>query len=388
MTTTPLRAHAWRRVRRLLAVRLDNLGDVLMATPALAALRRGLPAAHITLLGSPPAEALRGHLDAVDEIIGAAVPWMPAREPAADTLELVCRLAAERYDAAVVFTTCTQSALPAALACTMAGIPLRLAHSRENAYGLLSDRVAETDRVEDGMRHEVARQLALVASVGFTTGDTRLRFRVRDSDRAATRERLRGLAIDGPYAVVHPGASAASRRYPVESFAAALRQVASRHDLHWVIAGQGDDAPLVAGLEASLPPSVRRTVVAGSTLGELAALLEGARVVVANNSGPMHLAAAVGTPIVVAYALTNPQHTPWGVPARVLSHAVDCRHCLKSSCPEGHHRCLVCVRPDEVAAAASSLLALESGAARGATGPSIAESAPARPPSARSLLQT
>lgn len=376
----PRRDAAWRGVRRLLAVRLDNLGDVLMATPALAALRRGLPDARITLLGSPAAEGLRGHLDAVDEIVTAAVPWMPAREPTASTLGLVQRLADAQHDAAVIFTTCTQSALPAALLCTMAGIPLRLAHSRENAYGLLSDRVPETDRVEDGMRHEVQRQLALVGHVGFAAGDARLRFRVREADRSAVRARLHALGIDGPYAVVHPGASAPSRRYPVESMAAAVRIAAGGHAVHWVIAGQGDDAPRVAALATALPADVCRSVVDGATLGELAALLEGARLLVGNNSGPMHLAAAVGTPTVVAYALTNPQHTPWGVPARVLSHPVACRHCLKSVCPEGHHRCLRGVRPDEMAAAATSLLALSPGAARGPgpAGTAVADRLPLR----------
>jgi ADP-heptose:LPS heptosyltransferase len=74
-------------------------------------------------------------------------------------------------------------------------------------------------------------------------------------------------------------------------------------------------------------------------------------VLLANNNGPVHIAAAVGTPIVVLYALTNPQHTPWGVPHRVLSHDVPCRNCYKSVCPEGHHDCLRRVTPTEVAAA-------------------------------------
>ena len=71
----------------------------------------------------------------------------------------------------------------------------------------------------------------------------------------------------------------------------------------------------------------------------------------ANNTGPVHIAAAVGTPVVDLYALTNPQHTPWGVPNRVLFHDVPCKYCYKSVCPQGHHDCLRLVRPEDVVTA-------------------------------------
>ncbi|HEX7636960.1 MAG TPA: glycosyltransferase family 9 protein, partial [Burkholderiaceae bacterium] len=90
---------------------------------------------------------------------------------------------------------------------------------------------------------------------------------------------------------------------------------------------------------------------------ELGALVARARLVLTNNSGPAHLAAALGTPVVDLYALTNPQHTPWQVPARVLSHDVPCRHCLRSRCPQGHHACLLGVPPQAAADAALALLA-------------------------------
>jgi ADP-heptose:LPS heptosyltransferase len=97
------------------------------------------------------------------------------------------------------------------------------------------------------------------------------------------------------------------------------------------------------------------------TLGELAALVAGAQVTVCNNSGPSHISAALGTPVVVLYALTNPQHTPWKVKARVLNHDVPCRNCLKSSCPQLHHDCLLKVEPEDVAVAALELLQLQHG---------------------------
>jgi ADP-heptose:LPS heptosyltransferase len=89
----------------------------------------------------------------------------------------------------------------------------------------------------------------------------------------------------------------------------------------------------------------------------MAALLASAPLLISNNSGPVHIAAAVGTPVVDLYALTNPQHTPWRVPSRVLSHDVPCRWCYRSICPEGHQNCLRLVEASEVAAAARELFA-------------------------------
>jgi lipopolysaccharide heptosyltransferase II len=368
------RAEAWRQVRRLLAVRLDNLGDLLMTTPALAALHESLPGVQLTLLGSPSALAAAPHLPMVDTVWSSAMPWTAqgwAQQRAATTpvgeaeKALVTRLARGGFDAAVIFTVCTQSALPAALLCRMAGIPLRLAHCRENPYGLLSDWLPETDRIADGMRHEVQRQLALVASIGCTTGDERLRFAVLEADRAAVARRLAasGIAPGQPYAVLHPGATAATRRWPAARFGQVAAELARRHGVAVVLAGDGPDLPGVvtalheAAREGGASPRAPLVSLAGVLgLGELAALIDSAQVLVANNSAPAHLASALGTPVVSLYALTNPQHTPWRVPAQVLSHDVPCRWCLKSVCPQQHHDCLRGVQPQRVVEAVLKLL--------------------------------
>jgi ADP-heptose:LPS heptosyltransferase len=93
------------------------------------------------------------------------------------------------------------------------------------------------------------------------------------------------------------------------------------------------------------------------SLGELGALIGQSALLLANNSGPAHIAAALRTPVVDLYALTNPQHMPWRTASRVLFHDVPCRNCFKSVCPEGHHACLRGVAPAQVALAALELLA-------------------------------
>lgn len=352
----------WGRARRVLLVRLDNLGDVLMSTPAFAAVRESLPQASLTLLAAPAAWALAPHLGPwLDEVIAFDAPWVKAGDAALprarDALggaerALLRRLGRAHFDAAIVFTVCTQSALPAALLCRMAGIPLRLAHARENPYGLLSHWVPDSDQIAPDMRHEVRRQLDLVATVGLRTADERLRFRLDPADAAPLARRLAaaGLAPGQDYVLLHPGASAPSRRYPVALLAdAATRLARAGAPALVACAGPGEEALLQQLCQAMPQPPHR--LDGELSLGELAQLIAGARLLVANNSGPVHLAAALGTPVVDLYALTNPQHTPWQVPARVLSQDVPCRNCLKSICPQGHQRCLTGVAPERVARA-------------------------------------
>jgi lipopolysaccharide heptosyltransferase II len=361
----PTRHRRWRDVRRLLALRTDNLGDLLMTTPALAALREGLPRAHITLLGSPSGAAMAPHLPMVDEVWTCRPPWMPGCDddgaaPGQAEQALVERLAAGNFDAAVIFTVCTQSALPAALVCRMAGIGQRLAHCRENPYALLTDWVPDRDVVADGMRHEVARQLALVAAIGCTTADDALRFPVSAADQRRARVRLAAEGVDGtrPFVLLHPGATAASRRWPAERFG---RVAAAMAQCGWpaVLCGGADERALLSEARAAMAQqgAAPAPIVDGDlSLGELAALIDAAALLIANNSAPAHLAAALGTPVVDLYALTNPQHTPWRGRSRVLSHDVPCRWCLKSVCPEGHHACLRNVDEAAVVDAAQALL--------------------------------
>ncbi|MDB5308000.1 MAG: glycosyl transferase [Gemmataceae bacterium] len=347
----------WDDVGRVLAVRLDAMGDLLMTGPAVRALAR--PGRRVTLLTSPAGAAAAALLPGVDGVLVYEAPWVKTTAPRASSradLDLVGRLARERFDAGVVFTVYSQNPLPAALVLTLAEIPRRLAHCRENPYQLLTHWVRETEP-EGGVRHEVRRQLDLVAAVGYRTADERMRVAIPAEAGAHVRQTLRWLELDGggPWAVVHPGASAPSRRYPPGLFARACRELVRAHGVRLVFTGDAAEQPLVDEVrEAMDAPS---DCLAGElTLGEMAALLAAAPLLIANNTGPVHLAAAVGCPVVDLYALTNPQHTPWMVPHRVLNHDVPCRWCYRSVCPQEHHDCLRRVDPAVVVRAALELL--------------------------------
>ncbi|KVE24505.1 glycosyl transferase [Burkholderia singularis] len=358
---------AWERARRILCVRLDNLGDVLMTTPAMRALKESGAGRALTLLTSRTGAALADHLPMVDDVWTYDAPWVKHQDacgdPAADR-GMIDKLQAGRFDAAVIFTVYSQSPLPAAMMCWLAGIPLRLAHCRENPYQLLSDRVPETEP-HARVRHEVARQLALVRSVGANTSDWRMTFEPGDAARRALHARLRGALqragspgrpdpARARWLVVHPGASAASRRWPAERFGDAAARLASRFD-GIAVTGSVSERALVDAVCERVGP--RALPLAGVlSLGELGALIETAELLLSNNSGPVHLAAALGTPVVDLYALTNPQHTPWRVPHRALNADVPCRNCYRSVCNQPGHPCLLGVSVDDVVHAMHALL--------------------------------
>ncbi|USX23249.1 lipopolysaccharide heptosyltransferase II [Oxalobacteraceae bacterium OTU3REALA1] len=363
---------AWSGATRILCVRLDNMGDVLMCTPAMRALVQALPGSRLTLLASPVAAAVARFIPELHDVLTYSAPWVKGCMPADadETREFVGQLRASCFDGAVIFSSFSQSALPAALLCFQAGIPLRLAHCRENPYQLLTDWVRDPEP-EQGIRHEVLRQLSLVAHIGCRADNERLSFAVRDADLEWMRWRLRSVLAGAarPWVLMHPGASASSRRYPAAHWAGVVRRLTTEQGVQVVLSGEAGDAELIAAI-------IRESGVSGASawmgasahslageldLGKLGAAIALAPLFVSNNTGPAHIAAALGTPVVELYALTNPQHTPWQVESRVLFHDVPCRYCYKSVCPQGHHQCLAGVEPGRVAAAVRSLLAIRPG---------------------------
>jgi ADP-heptose:LPS heptosyltransferase len=351
----------WRGARRILAVRLDNLGDVLVTTPAIHAIRESLPEASITLLAGPVgAQAGRLNPD-IAEVIVYEAPWMDpwhrlpqdrAREEGAITA-----VRAGQFDGAVIFTSFRQSPLPSAYLCYLADIPLRLATSIDGPGSLLTTRHKHPER----MMHEVERGLDLVGELGFPTAPTPLVLRAPDEARAEIADCVGGSDDERPLVVIHPGCSMPARTYPWESFAAVAGLLVERLGARVIITGSDAETALVERVVGTVPPLARDSVRPAAGLLSfpgLCALIERADLVVTNNTGPMHVAAAVQTPVVALFALTNPpeQWGPWRVPHRLLNHDVPCRLCYSRVCPTTHG-CLRLVTPDDVLAAASELLA-------------------------------
>jgi lipopolysaccharide heptosyltransferase II len=349
----------WQKAKNILCVRLDSIGDVLMTTPAIRAIKENLPDAQVTLLTSP-AGAVAGRLvPEVDDVMVYEAPWMkatPPRENSSQDEIFLRNLKKRSFDAAVIFTVYSQNPLPAAFLCYLADIPLRLAHCHENSYQLLTDCVNDPEPAKK-IRHEVRRQLDLVAAVGFSVRDECMSIRITKNGEQVVEKIVAQMNLsDGQkLIVIHPGATAASRRYSPRSFAEVARRMVRESNCHLFFTGSKEEAAIIDEIRSDLP--LQTTSLAGALDFEsLVALIARADLLIVNNTGPAHIAAAVGTPVVDLYALTNPQHTPWAVPCRVLFHDVPCKFCYKSVCPKGHHECLELVSPEAVVEAAHELL--------------------------------
>ncbi|NJO75503.1 MAG: lipopolysaccharide heptosyltransferase II [Leptolyngbyaceae cyanobacterium RM1_406_9] len=350
---------AWDNAKNILCVRLDTIGDVIMTTPAMRALKASQPTRRITLLTSSAGSVVAPLIPDLDDLIIYDSPWLKATAPRINSspeYEMIERLRQANFDAAVIFTVYSQNPLPSAFLCYMAGIPLRLAHCHENPYQLLTNWIKDPEP-DQFTRHEVRRQLDLVASVGSEIADQRMSLKVPETARIRVLRQLQelGINLEHPWIVIHPGATALSRRYPPERFAVVADQLVQRYGIPVIFTGTEPEQELVASICQDMSVT-SHSLVGCLNLGELTALLDIAPLLISNNTGPVHIAAAVGTPVVDLYALTNPQHTPWEVPNRVLFHDVPCRICYKSICPEGHYHCLRLVEPETVVEAALELL--------------------------------
>ena len=327
----------------VLAVRLDNEGDVLLAGPAIRALAHG--ADRVTLLCGPRGRRAAELLPGVDSLIVWRAPWIdPEPEPVdrAAVEALVGELAALRLDAAVIFGSFHQSPLPTALVLRMAGVPFVAATSLDYPGALLDVR----HRIPDDV-HEVERSLDLAAAAGFQlpAGDHGALAIART---APARER-------GEHVVVHPGASVPARAWAPERNAELVQALVASGQRVVVTGGPGEEelTAAVAG-----PPDERVSDLGGRTsFAELAEVLASARCAVVGNTGPAHLAAAVGTPVVSLYAPTVPavRWRPWRVSHELLYVDVPCAGCRARECPVPGHPCLGELTVEQVLAAVERL---------------------------------
>ncbi|MFC0528964.1 glycosyltransferase family 9 protein [Phytohabitans kaempferiae] len=338
----------WGGLRRILVVRPDNLGDVVMAGPALRALHQAAPEARLDLLVAPAGAGIAPLVPYVDRVLAASVSWQqldPDEVPPDRDRRLVRRLAGGRYDAAVLLTSFSQSPWPAAYLCRMAGVPVRVGASKEfGGAGLTHWVPAPPDDV-----HQVDRMLHLLERVGVPRPDRRLRLDLPGSARAEARDALaeRGVPPGEPYAVLLPGASCAARRYPPDRYARVARLLADDGP-RVVVAGSTREAALVAEVAGDTAvPLAGRLSVPG-----LAGLIAGSAVVVCNNSGGAHLASALGRPVVLLFAGTEQaaQYAPRFTPATVLTVPTRCAPCRQLTCPYALE-CLD-IPPERVAAEA------------------------------------
>ncbi len=332
---------------RVLCVRLDSAGDMLIAGPAVRAVATG--ADEVVMLAGPLGEQAARLLPGLDEVLVWECPWILADAPPVDREQvddLVHEIAVRDFDRALVFTSFHQSPLPTALLLRLAGIPWVGAISEDYPGSLLD------------LRHRLSRDLpeperalSLARAAGFDLpagDDGRLRLRAPLPDVA-------DLVGAGSYVVLHPGTSVPARAWPVQRYAETARALAAAgHRV--VVTGAASERHLTAEAAAGVA-----TDLGGRTdLAALAGVLAGAEAVVVGNTGPAHLTAAVGTPVVSLFAPTVPARrwAPYGVPHVLLGDQLaPCRDSRARHCPVAGHPCLAGVSSHDVLAALGQLAA-------------------------------
>jgi lipopolysaccharide heptosyltransferase II len=306
----------------ILCIRPDNMGDIIMSGPAIRALKQSF-GARITLLASPMGRPVTPLVPAIDETIVAGLPWTPAKAGPSELSGLVNLLQSKKFDLAVIFTVYSQSPLPAALLCWQAGIPARAAWCRENPYALLTHWLPDPEPYQT-IRHQVERDLLLVRHLGADTADRRLSLK-QDPDATRTLDaRLKTLSLDRSkdYIVLHPGVSEQRREYPLEGWIELARKLHAQTQLPLLVTGGAAEREKTEQLVAEAGKGIH-SLAGVLTLAESVALISHGRLLITVNTIASHIAAAVGTPVFVLYAMTNPQHTPWQADGKVFPFGVD-----------------------------------------------------------------
>lgn len=346
---------------RLLVRGVNWLGDAVMSTPALRRLREANPRGHLAVLTPAKlADLYAGH-PAVNEVL----PFQPGDSP----WVIGRRLRSGRYTEALVLPNSPRSALE----CLFAGVPRRIGVGRGIRRWLLTDPVSPRPEsvpmrrpsrreIEDRLAgrcppfrpppaaHQSLEYLHLAAALGASWEPVAPSLVVSDGEVAAVRARF-GLESEVPWLGLNAGAEyGPAKRWPADRFAATAQWVHSRTGARWVLFGGRNDAAVAGGIADQVPGSVN--LAGRTTLRELMAALSVCALLLTNDTGPMHVAAALGLPVVVPFGSTSPELTGPGRPGdprhRLIRQEVACAPCFLRECPIDF-RCLLGITPERVA---------------------------------------
>ena len=374
--------------RRILVRGVNWLGDAVMTMPALCRLREAHPVAHITLLTPTKlADLWREHpaLDAVLTVAPGDARWEVAR-----------RVREGRFDTGLLFPTSLRSALEL----WMAGVPERIGYGGQGRSplltralplpsGILRTHKASAVQVRlalrasrpsplgntDAPRHQIHRYLALAATLGASSQPLAPRIDVAAAAVEALAARFGLGEPDGPLFGLNPGAGhGPAKCWPPENFIAAALEIRRRTGCRWVILGGPGDVDRAGRIATAIQENADHTGptrrgqpvvwnLAGAThIPDLCATLKLCRLLLTNDTGPMHVAAAVGTPVVAIFGSTSPTLTGPGLPGDprhiLLSTPSACAPCFRRECPIDF-RCMTAVTVSQVVHAATALFQRE-----------------------------
>jgi heptosyltransferase-3 len=335
----------WQDVNRVLVIRLRSIGDTVLSTPSLIALRRFLPDAQIDVLLEGWVAPLLEDFDAVDNVVAMG-------KGTSERLRTAWQIRRKNYD--VVFNL--HGGTTATLLARASGARHRVGFA-DYQYSFLYNHVlsSASDFWNAEKTHSAEQQLALLGSVGVPVGD-RPRTRLAVSDKA--RESIeKKYSLQRPYALIHPTSLFATKQWSVENFARVVEYLADRNIASIAVCSPAEGA-ILKGLSAA----TRSPVATADDLSllQIIALAADASVFVGNDSGIAHIAAAVNTPTVVVFGSSNRNHwRPWTDAANeIVFNPFECQPCPGYECKVyGTPKCIISVSPGQVIGAIGRVLA-------------------------------
>ncbi len=325
--------------KRILVIKLRYLGDVLLSTPVLAALRTTFPKAGLSMLVNPGTEAMIATNPHLDEVLIAERAGSPLRQ-----LEFVAALRRRRFDLVVDLTDGDRAAILSRLT----GAAIRVGFNREGRWrGRLYTHLVP---VQEQPMPMVRQHLMALEILGIPSIDSLPALRIQATDEAAACAALGAVEISPGerFVAVHPGARWWFKSWPAARFASLIDYIQGKLGIKVVLLGSVADQQTAEAILDEVETDCR-SLVGRLTLLELAGLLRQATLLVGNDNGPMHIAAAMGTPVVGLFGPADPRiWGPAGQGHAVLYKGVDCRPCFPGGCLRGEQNCMRLIALDEV----------------------------------------
>ncbi|HEV8540371.1 MAG TPA: putative lipopolysaccharide heptosyltransferase III [Nitrospiraceae bacterium] len=334
-------------MKNILVIKLRYIGDVLLATPALRALREGFPDARLTVAVNRGTEPVLKQNPDVDEVLTVL------RGSPGEQWRFVQELRRRRFDCVVDLTDGDRSAILARLS----GAPVRIGFNEEHRWrGLLYTTVVQIPHPT----HRMDRDLEAVRALGIEPKAGPLVLHTSSEDDQGAARVLADLGLDESRKEkliwFQPGARYWFKAWPAERFADLADRLAATYGCRVLIGGDASERETAEAIRKRTRSAP--TVLAGrTTLLQSAALIRRCVLFVGNDNGPMHMAAAMGIPVVALFGPSNPvEWGPRGGRFRVLYKGLDCRRCFHPTCLRGEDSCMNLISVDEVYAAAQELL--------------------------------
>ncbi len=346
-----------RDYKNILIVRTDRVGDVVLTTPAILALREAYMGAKISILVSPQTRDIIENNPCLDEII--IDDKNGAHKGFWGFLKLVFGLRKRRFDLAVIFHTKKRTNF----LCFLAGIPVRLGY-KNNKFGFLLTKKIKDTRIE-GTRHEAEYCLDLLSHIGVKAVELKLLMPVKKESQDWAQKILgdNDVVASERLIAVHPGASCISKRWLPERFAGLINQLTHNHFARVVLVGGPETKNIAKEIKSALTNPVV-DLTGETSVSQLAGILKKCQLLISNDSGPVHVACAVGTPVISIFGrnqagLSPARWRPLGKNDIFIHKEVGCKVCLAHNC-DIDFECLKAIAVDDVLSAVKTLLKVSS----------------------------